>query len=651
MKKFTLIFSFFLALIMLTMTAFANNDKPIVAPDSYLKDAIIYNLNQKENVKIDLYVMSQCPYGVKAEEALVPILKEMGNKVEFNIFFIANVKGNNEFQALHGEPEVMENRRQLVIARHYSDKFYDYLIERAKDYRKDDWTNAGKTVGLDINKVNTLVQSQTEIDVFTRNVTFGNIKKIYGSPSLFINGKQYHGSYAEKQKSLRKAQEAPGTCSGGSDDGNTCDTDNGDAGCANECIGGSNTGNHCNSTSNCPDACINGPDDGNECPPGGCRGNCFGGSTAGNACEDDGDCDDACSNGPDIGNFCEDDNDCTNECVGGQVNNGLQCGHDAACHGCVGGQTPNAGCTQDSDCGKVCDGGPNDGQNCNSNLDCPGECAAGPDMGNSCTSDINCSKVCDGTNTGCVTSIDCNPGVACVNVACEGSCPTVSCDQTGTCDIGTCGDVGDCTGYGVCGDIGYCDIGTCVPDVLPVELANFKAFVQQNNTVLLRWTTLSEENNEKFEIQRSRDGKTWETIDFVEGHGQSVERIDYDWTDETVEAGINYYRLKQFDFDGKFEIHKTVSIEITSTSGLIVQAFPNPTSGVSTLYIPSNIEGKVIIYVVNTAGKPVKIIRQNIQMGKNLIFLDLNELGIGFYHIAVEHEGELKVKSDIMVTD
>jgi len=96
------------------------NTSPEKAPDSYLRDVIITTKNNNKNVQIDLYVMSQCPYGVNAEKALIPILKEMEENATFNIFFIANQKSDNEFSALHGESEVLENRRQLIIKRHFN---------------------------------------------------------------------------------------------------------------------------------------------------------------------------------------------------------------------------------------------------------------------------------------------------------------------------------------------------------------------------------------------------------------------------------------------------------------------------------------------------------------------------------------------------
>jgi hypothetical protein len=89
---------------------------------------------------------------------------------------------------------------------------------------------------------------------------------------------------------------------------------------------------------------------------------------------------------------------------------------------------------------------------------------------------------------------------------------------------------------------------------------------------------LSEINNDFFEVQHSVDGKNFKVIGMVAGNGNSTEQITYSFDDKSPTLGINYYRLKQFDFDGKFEIHKTVIVNkemlLSSMDGFI---YPNPT--------------------------------------------------------------------------
>ena len=136
---------------------------------------------------------------------------------------------------------------------------------------------------------------------------------------------------------------------------------------------------------------------------------------------------------------------------------------------------------------------------------------------------------------------------------------------------------------------------------LPVELTYFKGQATATGAYL-EWQTANEENNKGFNIQHSLDGENWETIDFVQGHGTIQEVQDYTYTDETPPAGINYYRLKQVDFDGQFEYSNIVNVhyEAESTNDEL-SVFPNPISDELNI-----INGEGIATIYNILGQPVK---------------------------------------------
>jgi Secretion system C-terminal sorting domain len=94
---------------------------------------------------------------------------------------------------------------------------------------------------------------------------------------------------------------------------------------------------------------------------------------------------------------------------------------------------------------------------------------------------------------------------------------------------------------------------------LPIELKDFNAYIdaKQSN---LDWQTASELNNSHFSIEKSQDGLSFREIGIVNGNGTTNETQNYEFIDKTPFSGTNYYRLKQFDFDGKFEYSKVVSI-------------------------------------------------------------------------------------------
>jgi hypothetical protein len=106
----------------------------------------------------------------------------------------------------------------------------------------------------------------------------------------------------------------------------------------------------------------------------------------------------------------------------------------------------------------------------------------------------------------------------------------------------------------------YADgIVTIVSTTVPVELSRFDV-KRQTKSTLLAWTTESESNNEAFHIEQSIDGKNFQTIGKIKGYGTSTMRQNYNFEHNTPSVGINYYRLKQVDFDGKTTYSPTRSI-------------------------------------------------------------------------------------------
>lgn len=112
---------------------------------------------------------------------------------------------------------------------------------------------------------------------------------------------------------------------------------------------------------------------------------------------------------------------------------------------------------------------------------------------------------------------------------------------------------------------------------LPVELIYFAGEANDAGDVLLNWTTASELNNDFFEIQRSANGDDFEAIGRVEGNGTTNEEKSYSFLDRDAKFGINYYRLKQVDFDGAIEFHPIIQVENTFFGReVLVTVYPNP---------------------------------------------------------------------------
>lgn len=112
------------------------------------------------------------------------------------------------------------------------------------------------------------------------------------------------------------------------------------------------------------------------------------------------------------------------------------------------------------------------------------------------------------------------------------------------------------------------------PEPLPVELIHFSAHKENENTKL-HWSTASEIDNDYFLVQRSHDGINFHDIGRVAGKGTTSTTQSYTFYDERPLPNTNYYRLKQVDFDEKFEYSNKVTVTFESEKDRVA-AFPNP---------------------------------------------------------------------------
>jgi len=122
-------------------------------------------------------------------------------------------------------------------------------------------------------------------------------------------------------------------------------------------------------------------------------------------------------------------------------------------------------------------------------------------------------------------------------------------------------------------------VSTLSGSPLPVTLINFKVNEITVNTVQLTWSTASEENFDKFMVERSRDGNSFIAIGEVQGAGNSKKLLNYSYTDENPLMGKNYYRLKSVDLDGKYEHAGVVSADFEVQKEFSI--YPNPSTGES----------------------------------------------------------------------
>ncbi len=160
---------------------------------------------------------------------------------------------------------------------------------------------------------------------------------------------------------------------------------------------------------------------------------------------------------------------------------------------------------------------------------------------------------------------------------------------------------------------------------LPVEIVDFTG-LQSDNTVVLEWTTLSEKDNDFFEIERSTDGINFATIGFVQGAGNSVEKLAYNFADNAPESGRAYYRLSQVDYDGtRSYADRLVSVVYAADRDIRLTIVPNPTRGLFNVLVKGASEG--VAKLLSQSGKPIRIVE--IHLSDELI--DISDLPNGIY--------------------
>jgi hypothetical protein len=162
----------------------------------------------------------------------------------------------------------------------------------------------------------------------------------------------------------------------------------------------------------------------------------------------------------------------------------------------------------------------------------------------------------------------------------------------------------------------------CAMPTLPVSLIDFNSKAQPDGSVSLNWATASENNNNYFLLERSADGKNFNELTTVYSKdGNSTSRLDYQFTDENPVIGNNYYKLSQFDNDGKSQelgLRVERGLLITQSSSI----YPNPLKGSAfNVVLNQQINGLVSVRVSNLSG--LEIYRNDVQASSGNLKVEL----------------------------
>ena len=262
---------------------------------------------------------------------------------------------------------------------------------------------------------------------------------------------------------------------------------------------------------------------------------------------------------------------------------------------------------------------------------------------------------CTGTGTGCFVSIsisgiqngDANPdGMALIRdgstviefISYEGSFAAtngpangmtstdIGASESGTTSVGSSLQMDDSGSWAEAAETP----GACNTSQLPVELLSFTA-TQKEKSILLNWATATEINNDHFLVEYSRDGLGFKSIAQIEGMGNSLDEVKYEFMHEKPNTGTNYYRLKQMDFDGTFEYSNIVSVTIENDKDISIQ--PNLVKDNIKLVVKKGYTKELSIEIFNILG--AKVMEAKLPAGALEQNLDVQDLQKGHYFLRV----------------
>ncbi|MEZ4684559.1 MAG: DUF1501 domain-containing protein [Bacteroidia bacterium] len=177
----------------------------------------------------------------------------------------------------------------------------------------------------------------------------------------------------------------------------------------------------------------------------------------------------------------------------------------------------------------------------------------------------------------------------------------------------------------------------CYAAAFDVGLTHFDAVLETDGRVRVNWQTSTETNNDYFEVQQSTDGASYRSVERVSGAGTTDQRQTYLAFDPNPSPGLNYYRLKQVDLDGRFEYFDPVTLMVVESSELAIDVsrFPNPATDMVHINISASHEARAHIELMSIEGRMILKDSFDMKSGLNQRTLSVRDLEAGLYYIHI----------------
>lgn len=180
---------------------------------------------------------------------------------------------------------------------------------------------------------------------------------------------------------------------------------------------------------------------------------------------------------------------------------------------------------------------------------------------------------------------------------------------------------------------------------IPIELLSFSGEMKEKTTVLTQWRTATEQNTRFFEVQRSNDGLNFVTLGKVAAAGQSAKIQSYYFEDLKPKIGVNYYRLKVNDVDGKVSFSNTISVFFSDSktdsdnpSVLSLTTYPNPTSEDVNVRFELKNKAKMTVTLTDLNGRSLYTFQETFSEGIHNFVLPTQDLAQGVYVLTMRSD-------------
>ena len=167
--------------------------------------------------------------------------------------------------------------------------------------------------------------------------------------------------------------------------------------------------------------------------------------------------------------------------------------------------------------------------------------------------------------------------------------------------------------------------------VLPVTFVSFTA-EEKEEEVILKWTSTNEMNSNYYIIERSADAVKFKSVDRTSSKGSNSGENHYSLVDKTPEAGMNFYRLKQVDKDGKVIYSQVVAVNRQKSLAGKVSVHPNPVNKFMTLRVPDQ-EQVLSGRLINAEGRTILTLTGNVYQVNQTLNKQVTKLKAGLYVI------------------